>query len=312
MPRKQRIEYPGAIYHIISRGNYRKALFADRKTAESFESTIFEAAQRCGWVVYAYVIMKNHYHLAIQTPQPNLVTGMKWLQSTFATRFNRFHKEHGHVFQGRYKPLLIKENRSLLGLINYIHLNPVRATICKLKDLQDYELSSFAKYFTPKVAPPLNRKAVLSLCGLPDSPEGMLQYQRDLKQAEENDPKQRAAKSKQYCRGWFIGSEEAKHELSRELTEMHPKVIWEGSDLKQLNELEWERIVQVEMANRNIGEDAIHTSAKGAEWKVQIAKRLRRETTAGNPWIAKRLNMGHPNYVSNLVHKARQKPTAEG
>lgn len=308
MPRKQRIEYPGAIYHVISRGNYRKALFADRKTAESFESTILEAAQRCEWVVYAYVIMNNHYHLAIQTPKPNLVTGMKWLQSTFATRFNRFHKECGHVFQGRYKPLVIKENRSLLGLINYIHLNPVRANICKLKDLQTYALSSFPKYLAAEVAPPLDRKAVLSLCGLPDSLKSMLQYQKDLGQSEENDPEQQTAVSKKYCRGWFIGSEEAKHELSRELTEKHPKVIWEGSDLKQLNELEWEAIVQSEMTNRNIGEDEIKSSAKGADWKVRIAKRLRKETTANNPWIAERLNMGHPNYVSNLVNRVNRNP----
>ena len=90
MPRKQRIEYPGAVYHIISRGNYRKDLFTHAKTAEAFERTIFEAAERCGWKLYAYVIMSNHYHLAIETPEPNMVEGMRWLQSTFATRFNRF------------------------------------------------------------------------------------------------------------------------------------------------------------------------------------------------------------------------------
>ena len=95
MPRKQRIEYPGAVYHIISRGNYRKDLFTDAKTAEAFERTIFEAAERCGWRLYTYIIISNHYHLAIETPEPNLVTGMRWLQSTFATRFNRFHNEQG-------------------------------------------------------------------------------------------------------------------------------------------------------------------------------------------------------------------------
>jgi REP element-mobilizing transposase RayT len=100
MPRKQRIEYPGAVYHIISRGNYRKELFLHEKTGEAFERTIFEAAERCGWKLYAYVIMSNHYHLVIETPEPNLVEGMKWLQSTFATRFNRLYNERGHVFQG--------------------------------------------------------------------------------------------------------------------------------------------------------------------------------------------------------------------
>ena len=107
MPRKQRIEYPGAIYHVISRGNYRKELFLKKRTGEAFERCLFETVERCRWKLHAYIIMSNHYHLAVETPEPNLVVGMKWLQSTFATRFNRLRKERGHVFQGRYKSILI-------------------------------------------------------------------------------------------------------------------------------------------------------------------------------------------------------------
>lgn len=128
MPRKQRIEFAGACYHIISRGNYRKDLFEEEGTARAFEKTIFEAALRCGWKIPAYVIMGNHYHLVVRTPEPNLVAGMQWLQSTFATRFNRFKRESGHVFQGRYKSLLVEEGRLLLGLMDYVHLNPVRGS----------------------------------------------------------------------------------------------------------------------------------------------------------------------------------------
>ena len=73
--------YPEATYHIISRGNYRKDLFAQRGSGEAFERTIFEVVERCGWDLFAYVIMSNHYHLALRTPEPNLVAGMKWLQS---------------------------------------------------------------------------------------------------------------------------------------------------------------------------------------------------------------------------------------
>lgn len=87
--RTQRIEYPGAIYHVISRGNYCKELFLSENTGKAFERAIFEAVGRCGWKLHAYVIMANHYHLAVETPAPNLVDGMKWLQGTFATRFNR-------------------------------------------------------------------------------------------------------------------------------------------------------------------------------------------------------------------------------
>lgn len=86
MPRKERIEYPGAVYHVISRGNYRKDLFTQRGSGVAFEKALLETAERCGWRVYAYVVMSNHYHLAVETPEPNLVEGMRWLQSTFATR----------------------------------------------------------------------------------------------------------------------------------------------------------------------------------------------------------------------------------
>tara|TARA_B100000614_G_C14483323_1_gene467602 strand:+ start:205 stop:1119 length:915 start_codon:yes stop_codon:yes gene_type:complete len=304
MPRKQRIEYPGAIYHIISRGNYRKDLFTHEKTAEAFERTIFEAAERCGWKLYAYVIMSNHYHLAIETPEPNMVEGMRWLQSTFATRFNRFRNERGHVFQGRYKALLINEDRPLLGLINYIHLNPARAKLCTVDKLKGYPRSSFPKYFKRTVHPPLDRATLLNLADLPDTIGGMRKYTERLKLLEERDPKQREALSKKYCRGWFLGSAEAKKQLSKDLSESNPSVDWEGVDLKELNALSWERIVQAEMKRLKKKDADIYRDTKGAVWKVTIAKRLRKESTAKNPWIAERLQMGHPNYVSNLVNKA--------
>jgi REP element-mobilizing transposase RayT len=303
MPRKQRIEYPGAVYHIISRGNYRKDLFTHEKTAEAFERSIFEAAERCRWKLYAYVIMSNHYHLAVQTPEPNLVEGMRWLQSTFATRFNRFRNERGHVFQGRYKSLLINEDRPLLGLINYIHLNPVRAKLCTVDELKGYERSSYPKYFKRNVEAPLDRTTLLQLCDLPDTLGGMRKYTELLKLADESDPKQREALAKQYCRGWFAGSAEAKKALAKDLEKGNPNVDWEGVDLKELNALNWERVVQSELKRLKIKECQIATNPKGAEWKVQIAKRLRKETTAKNLWITERLQMGHPNYGSNLVNK---------
>jgi REP element-mobilizing transposase RayT len=304
MPRKQRIEYPGAVYHIISRGNYRKDLFTHEKTAEAFERTIYEAAERCGWKLYGYVIMSNHYHLAIETPEPNMVEGMRWLQSTFATRFNRFHNERGHVFQGRYKSLLINEERPLLGLIDYIHLNPVRAKLCSVDQLKSYARSSFPKYFKRNIQAPLDRTTLLSLAGLPDSLAGMRKYAERLKLVDERDPKQREKLAKQYCRGWFLGSGKAKKALAKDLAESNPAVDWEGVELKELNEQMWEGIVQVEMKRLKKTEGDVTSAPKGAGWKIAIAKRLRKETTAKNPWIAKRLHMGHPNYVSNLVNKA--------
>ena len=108
MARKLRLEFPGAIYHLINRGNYRSWIFADEKSKAAFESCLLEACERSAWLLHAFVVMSNHYHLAVETPQGNLIAGMQWLQSTFANRFNAFRGEHGHLFQGRYKCLIVE------------------------------------------------------------------------------------------------------------------------------------------------------------------------------------------------------------
>ena len=304
MPRKQRIEYPGAVYHVISRGNYRKELFLEHGSGDAFERCLYEAVERCGWKLHAYVIMSNHYHLAVETPEPNLVAGMKWLQSTFATRFNRFRRERGHVFQGRYKAILIGEDRPFLGLIDYIHLNPVRAGICSLPDLKTYGLSSYPKYFRGKVREGLCRRDFLSILGEPDSVAGMRRYAKHLELREEGDPERREALAKRYCRGWFIGAKDEKKALEKELRERHPDVVWEGSELRELNESMWEGLVINALAAASKSDADLRAEPKGAPWKARIARTLRAQTTAGNAWIANRLNMGHPSRVTNLIREA--------
>lgn len=109
MARKLRIQYPGAIYHVINRGNYRRDVFESAGAAEAFLRVLIEATALYSWRVHAYVVMRNHFHLALDTPQPNLVEGMHWLQSTLATRFNRLRRESGHLFQGRYQAFLVEK-----------------------------------------------------------------------------------------------------------------------------------------------------------------------------------------------------------
>jgi len=132
---------------VLNRGNYRRDIFSVEGSGVMFEKTLFEACSRFGWHLHAYVLMSNHYHLCVRTEDGHLVSGMQWLQSTFANRFNRRVKDRGHVFQGRYKALLIEEGESLLRVVNYIHLNPVRAGIQTVETLRDHELSSFPKFF---------------------------------------------------------------------------------------------------------------------------------------------------------------------
>ena len=107
MARKLRIQYPGAIYHVMNRGDRREAIFADDADRQRFLETLTETCQKTGWQVHAYCLMSNHFHLVVETPQATLVAGMKWLLGTYTGRFNRRHKQFGHLFSGRYKALIV-------------------------------------------------------------------------------------------------------------------------------------------------------------------------------------------------------------
>src|SRR5438445_2027120 len=101
MPRRLRVEYPGAMYHVMSRGDRREKIFLDDVDRHDFIKTLAEACQKTGWQVHAFCLMTNHYHVVLQTPEPNLVAGMAWLQSTYTIRLNHRHRLFGHVFSGR-------------------------------------------------------------------------------------------------------------------------------------------------------------------------------------------------------------------
>ena len=116
MPRKLRVEYPGAIYHVLSRGDRREDIFLDDVDRQDFLKTLAEACQKTGFQVHAYCLMRNHFHLVVETPGANLVAGMAWLLSTYTIRLNHRHKLSGHVFSGRYKALPLKCTAARVGL----------------------------------------------------------------------------------------------------------------------------------------------------------------------------------------------------
>jgi len=218
-----------------ARGNYRKELF-DNGSARLFEKTLFEAAAKCGWLLHAYVIMSNHYHLAVETPEGNLVEGMRWLQGTFGIRCNALRGERGHVFQSRYKSLVIEEGRPLLGLVNYIHLNPVRAGLVTVAKLRAYEWSSYPKFFKRRPPQPLRRERFLDALEFPDSAAGMRQYERQLEFAEESDPAARDALARRYCRGWAVASEEYRRDLKKIYAQLKELGGWGGPEVTELRE----------------------------------------------------------------------------
>ncbi len=302
MARKPRLEFAGARYHIISRGNYRKDVF-EGQAAEAFEKALFEACGKCNWRLHAYVIMGNHYHLALETPEANLVEGMRWLQGTFGNRFNAFRKERGHVFQSRYKGLLIEEGHPMFGLVNYIHLNPVRAGMVALEKLQEYPWSSYPKFFAKNLRAPLVRSEFLSALDFPDSLRGMNEYATHLVVCEESDPQQHDALAAKYCRGWAVASREYRKDLKARFSELDKSGEEGGVGFEEIREEKWERVLAegLKKEGKKPGEES--TDPKAAEWKVRIAQSLRSETTATNAWIAEHLGIGHPSRVRNLIRE---------
>jgi len=127
MARPLRIEYPGAVYHVTSRGNARQDIVVDDRDRSQWLSFLAHVVDRFGWLCHAYCLMDNHYHLLLETPQANLSRGMRQLNGRYTQTYNRRHERVGHLFQGRFTAILVEKEAHLLELCRYVVLNPVRA-----------------------------------------------------------------------------------------------------------------------------------------------------------------------------------------
>jgi len=141
MARPLRLEFAGALYHVTSRGNRREMIFESDDDRHTFLSVFEEVCETFNWECHAYCLMGNHYHLLIETPDGNLSKGMRQLNGVYTQHFNRTHSRVGHVFQGRYKAILVEKNSYLLELCRYIVLNPVRAAM--VRSAIDWPWSSY-------------------------------------------------------------------------------------------------------------------------------------------------------------------------
>ena len=151
MARPLRIEYPGAFYHVTNRGHRQEPIVMDERDKERFISCLERMAKQFYVLVHSYCLMTNHYHLILETPEGNLSRAVQWLNVSYATYYNRRHNYAGHLFQGRFKAVLVDAGEYLEVLSRYIHLNPVRAGIESYA--WDYAWSSCRYFVGPRKAP---------------------------------------------------------------------------------------------------------------------------------------------------------------
>ena len=146
MARPLRIEFPGAIYHVMSRGNARQQIFQDQRDYQRLVDGLAQTVERCGWELLSFVLMPNHLHLFLRTPQPNLSCGMQYLLSGYANWYAKRHQRAGHLFQGRFKGELIEDESYFWTVSRYVHLNPVRGQRPPVEHPTDWSWSSYPGY----------------------------------------------------------------------------------------------------------------------------------------------------------------------
>jgi len=307
------VQYAGAIYHVMSRGDRREPIFKDEEDRERFLGTLAEACGKTGWQVHAYCLMHNHFHLVVETPQANLVAGMKWFLGVYTFRFNRRHKLFGHLFSGRYKSLIVDASSTgyLKTVCDYVHLNPVRAKlITDEQPLESYQWSSYPLYLrSPSRRPAWMRTdRLLGEWMVPmDSAAGRRMFAREM---EARRAGERDQEYKPLRRGWFLGDKAFRKELLAQMTGR--RGAWHyGEEWRESAEERAEGIIAAELKRRGWTEKELQQRRKGDAFKVRVASRLRAETSVTLQWIAQRLKMGTRGYLTHLLYWwNRQRPKA--
>jgi putative transposase len=251
-------------------------------------------------------LMRNHYHLVLETPNANLVAGMAWLQSTYTIRLNNRHKLTGHVLSGRYKAQLVEGSGSgyLRTACDYVHLNPVRANLLAPEDrLLAYPWSSFPLYLSAREHRPrwLRTDRLLGEHGVAqDTPAGRQEFERHMERRRLEEVDEEALQ--EFRQTWSIGGEAFRREclaqMDGKVGENHP-----GQTRLESAEAKADRILTEELSRLQWTQSDLAGQAKNHPAKLALAARLRQETTLSVKEIAARLNLGKPKGARTNLHK---------
>ena len=311
MPRPLRIAIPGGFYHLVNRGDRSEAIFLDDADRGAFLEVLGETCGKTGWKIHAYCLMPNHFHLVAETPEANLVLGMKWLLGTYSTRLNRRHRLKGHLFAGRYRSLMIDggSDECIRSIGDYVHLNPARAKLIPASEpLRSYRWCSFRDLVEAPGSRPnwLSFERLFGATGIgSDTPRGRSEFERrleDLRNSAATEDWNRIRKD------WCFGSESFRQQLMLASV----GAISRGGDARarqEATEAKAEAIVLEEFESRGLQERLLDGLAKGDRQKVAIARRLRQETSVTLKWIANRLRMGTWTHTANCIYATASKQT---
>jgi REP element-mobilizing transposase RayT len=325
VPRSIRIEYAGAFYHVMARGNRREEIFRDDHDRRLFLKTLGEACARSGWRVHAWVLMSNHYHLLIETVEPNLVAGMQWLQNTYTRRFNTRHRVWGRLFGDRYKAVLVEGATGYYyeTLLDYIHLNPVRAKLVpprRGQSVLDYKWSSVAGgHALPagKRAKWLVAEGVLAAFGCKDTVSGRRKWveRLDRRAVEEETercgliplPEEMDARCSHLRRGWYWGSQafgEKMLKVAGAMLRRNRDRIYRGSLERRAHDISRAEQLLLEGLQAAGLELAQLRRLSGADVrKVAIARAIWQQTVVSQKWLAQRLGMSSAANVSQQLRR---------
>ncbi len=279
-----------------------------------FLKTLGDACNRCGWRVHVFVLMGNHYHLLLETPEPNLVDGMRWLQGTYTQRFNARHKVWGHLFQGRYKALLVDGGEYFSTVSSYIHLNPVRANCFDLEKgtLSDFKWSSFRGYLYPSERPGwLTVDRVLKSCSFEDTALGRAAYRKAMQKRvlailHSDNPAKADEMWDQIRRGWIFGSAEFCSQVRGALENAamgKRRDSHSGGAVARHDKQAAEKLLGNGLDVLKVNREMLQKLKKGDDRKKVIAWLIRRNTSVKNEWISEALNMGHAATISRAVRE---------
>jgi putative transposase len=288
MARKLRIQYPGALYHLINRGNYRRDIFTSAGEAQAFLDTVLETKQLMGWRLHAYALMRNHYHLVVETPEPNLVEGMHWLQSTWATRFNRFREERGHLFQGRYKAVLIEDDAALGRVVDYVHLNPVRAGIVPAAQVRNFRWSSLAGIVAGVRT--VDDRGWRAGGRFGDDETARKAYERYLIKIGQDESRWDELGLRGLSQGWAIGTHAWRQAMAKEYARLALEPGLEAGTVREMREDAWEAAMLKALGDNGHTENDLTKTPQNQAWKLTVAAHQRRALRLAGPTPPIQLN----------------------